>query len=124
MMEAYMIEALKERGYNFVSYEQAVQQGIELEEVEGLIPLYEKNAPVLAKAFDGDYAISFVTYNGFRNLIKMRYGIPLDSYRLEPNGIFDLNISNEIIEEITKFLSINWTVERKGERVSFYVKGK
>lgn len=123
MMEAYNIEALKKDGY---TYESVVER-IDLDEDEriaSLKALYEKDASLLKEAFTGNYRVSFVTRNGLRNILHLRYDIPLDSYKVEENGIFDIEMNEDVEKEVAAFISMNWTLKREENRVSIFVEGK
>ena len=124
MMEAYNVEFLKKQGLTYNDTVCQLTTEIEKDEIAPLRDLYERDQQVLENAFNGQYKISFVTLNGLRNLLKLRFDIPLDSYRTEANGIYHLPISLEVEEQIRSFISINWSVKREGELVSFYVEGK
>jgi hypothetical protein len=124
MMEAYYVESLKKQGLTNNDIVSQLTTVVENEEVDALKALYERDQHQLEKAFNGQYKISFVTLNGLRNLLMLKFDIPLDSYRTEANGIYHLPISLEVEEQIRSFISINWTVKREGELVSFYVEGK
>ena len=124
MMDAYNVEFLKKQGLTYSDIIRQLSTVVVNEEVESLRPLYERDQEVLQRAFNGQYKVAFVTLNGLRNLLKLRFGLPLDAYRTEANGIYNLAISLSVEEQIRTFISINWTVKREGELVSFYVDGK
>lgn len=124
MMEAYQVESLKKHGLTYNDIVNQLTTVVENEEVHSLNSLYNRDPHVLQLAFNGQYKVSFVTLGGLRNLLMLRFDIPLDSYRTEANGIYHLPISLEVEEQIRSFISINWTVKREGKLVSFYVEGK
>ena len=123
-MEAYQVESLKKHGLTYNDIVSQLTNEVENAEVNSLKSLYERDPHVLQMAFDGQYKVSFVTLGGLRNLLMLRFDIPLDAYRTEANGIYHLPISLEVEEQIRSFISINWKVKREGELVSFYVEGK
>ena len=123
MMEAYTIEALKKDGYTYDTLIQAFDTN-ENEQVSSLKSLYEKDGELLKQAFNGRYKISFVTINGLKNLILMRFGIDPETYRIEHNGLFDIKMDVNIEKEIATFISSNWTMARQNDCVSFFVEGR
>lgn len=123
MMEAYTIEALKKDGYTYDTLIQAFDTN-ENEQVSSLKSLYEKDGELLKQAFNGRYKISFVTINGLKNLILMRFGIDPETYRIEHNGLFDIKMDVNIEKEIATFISSNWTMARQDDCVSFFVEGR
>ena len=123
MMEAFTIEALKKDGYTYDTVIQAINTN-ELEQAQLLKSLYEKNAQLLQQAFNGQYKVSFVTINGLKNLLNIRFNIDPESYRVEDNGLYDINMDITIEKEITHFISPNWTIKRQGEHVSIFVEGR
>ena len=122
-MEAYAIEALKKDGYTYDTVIQAINTN-ELEKVQLLKSLYEKNLPLLQQAFIGQYKVSFVTINGLKNLLNIRFNIDPESYQVETNGLYDINMDKIIEKEIANFISPNWTIKRQDGNVSIFVEGK
>lgn len=123
MMEAYTIEALKKDGYTYDTLIDAFDT-TETKQVQSLKSLYEKNEVLLQRAFKGQYKVSFVTINGLKNLMFMRFGIDPKTYRIEDNGIFDIKMGESIEKEIATFISTNWTMKRQDGYVSIFVEGK
>jgi hypothetical protein len=127
LMEAYIIETLK--GYR-----------ISLEEVERRIEedhladwqeqfkfdftlLKEMEPQKLRDAFSGKYRIKFVTINGLKNLLRMRFDIQDIHYKEVDNGLLDLSVDETIEKQIGSMLSSNWTVTRTGNNISILVEG-
>ena len=123
MMEAFTIEALKKDGYTYDTVIQAINTN-ELEKVQLLKSLYEKSLPLLQQAFIGQYKVSFVTINGLKNLLNIRFNIDPESYQVETNGLYDINMDKIIEKEIANFISPNWTIKRQDGNVSIFVEGK
>ena len=123
MMEAYSIELLKKDGYTHDTLIQAFDTK-EKDQVQLLKNLYENDSTLFQQAFNGHYKISFVTINGLKNLIHMRFGIDPETYRIETNGLFDIQMDVNIEKEIAAFISSNWTMKREEDRVSIFVEGK
>ena len=123
MMEAYAIEALKKDGYTYDTVIQAFNTNGP-EQVHRLKTLYVKNEGLLKQAFKGQYKVSFVTINGLKNLLNIRFNIDSESYRVETNGLYDINMDKTIEKEIADFISPNWTMKRQDEHVSIFVEGR
>ena len=123
MMEAYAIEALKKDGFTYDTVIQALNTN-EPEQVQLLKSLYEKNDGILQQAFNGQYKVSFVTINGLKNLLNIRFNVNPKSYRVEANGLYDIEMNKAIEKEIADFISPNWTIKRQDEHVSIFVEGR
>ena len=129
MMQAYALEHLKSQGYNYKEVANLLKNNDEIhdekqEQTANLRSLFEQGDAILEEAFNGHYKVSFVTINGLKNILAMRFKVTADMYRSESNGLFDLYVKPVVEHEIASFLSTNWTVERDGEKISIYVKGK
>lgn len=130
MMEAYTIELLKTHQYTF----EQIKQYIENDELnrlketydidtESLKILWNEQAEEMEQAFAGNYKVKFVTINGLRNLLRMRFQISDDQYELLPegNGLQSLHVDAIIEQQIRAMLSSNWKVERSGEQITLFV---
>lgn len=130
MMEAYMIELLKNHPYTF----EQVKHYIENDELHILTDTYNidaaslkvllnENKQEMEQAFAGDYQVKFVTINGLKNLLRMRFQINEDRYELLPegNGLKDLQVDSITEQLIRGMLSSNWKVERNGEYIIIFV---
>ena len=130
MMEAYTIEVLKAHPY---TYEQ-VRQYIENNQVhilkndynldfEPIITLLNEDSSLLQQAFEGNYKVKFMTINGLKNLLRLRFQITEDQYELleAGNGLSQLNVPVATEQEIRNMLSSNWKVERNGETITLFV---
>lgn len=130
MMEAYTIEVLKAHPY---TYEQ-VRQYLENNQVniltndynmdfEPIMTLLKEDSNLLQQAFEGNYKVKFMTINGLKNLLRMRFQITEDQYELleAGNGMAQLNVSADTEQEIRNMLSSNWKVKRNGETITLFV---
>ncbi|WP_339176460.1 hypothetical protein MKY51_08370 [Solibacillus sp. FSL R5-0691] len=130
MMEAYTIELLKTHPYTF----EQIKQYIENDELhrlketydidtESLKTLWNEQAEEMEQAFAGNYKVKFVTINGLRNLLRMRFQISDDQYELLPegNGLQSLHVDPIIEQQIRAMLSSNWKVDRSGEQITLFV---
>ena len=130
MMEAYTIELLKNHPYTF----EQIKHFIENDELHLLTNSYDidtdslrnllnENAQEMEQAFAGNYEVKFVTMNGLKNLLRMRFQISDDQYELlaEGNGLHFLQVDSITEQQIRGMLSSNWKVERSGEQITLYV---
>lgn len=130
MMEAYTIELLKNHPYTF----EQIKHFIENDELhlltnsydidtDSLRNLLKENAKEMEQAFAGNYEVKFVTMNGLKNLLRMRFQISDDQYELlaEGNGLHFLQVDSITEQQIRGMLSSNWKVERSGEQITLYV---
>ncbi|AMO85535.1 hypothetical protein MKY07_09380 [Solibacillus sp. FSL W7-1472] len=130
MMEAYTIELLKNHPYTF----EQIKHFIENDELHLLTNSYDidtdslrillkENAKEMEQAFAGNYEVKFVTMNGLKNLLRMRFQISDDQYELlaEGNGLHFLQVDSITEQQIRGMLSSNWKVERSGEQITLYV---
>lgn len=130
MMEAYTIELLKNHPYTF----EQIKYFIENDELHLLTNSYDidtdslrillkENAQEMEQAFAGNYEVKFVTMNGLKNLLRMRFQISDDQYELltEGNGLHFLQVDSITEQQIRGMLSSNWKVERNGEQITLYV---
>lgn len=129
MMEAYGIELLKANG---ITYEQLSQQFSEnntaiLKEesfdFSVLKALFDADQQAFAQAYAGNYSVKFLTINGLRNILRMRFGIEPEAYEtLEAgNGLSGVPATEEIEKQLRNFMSSNWKVERHANMLTLYV---
>lgn len=130
MMEAYTIELLKTHPYTF----EQVKHYIENDEMYLLTDTYDidpdslkillnEKAEEMERAFAGNYKVKFVTINGLKNLLRMRFQISDDQYELLPegNGLQSLKVDPITEQLIRGMLSSNWKVERNGELITLFI---
>ena len=127
LMEAYIIETLKGYGISADEVEKRIAErtlGEWQEQFKYDFSLLEKMDPdTLRTAFTGDYRIKFVTINGLKNLLRMRFDIQDIYYKEVENGLVNLSIDETIEMKIRSMLSSNWTVTRSGDDISILVEG-
>ena len=130
MMEAYTIELLKTHPYTF----EQVKHFIENDELhlltdtynidpDSLKTLLNEKAEEMEQAFAGNYKVKFVTINGLKNLLRMRFQISDNQYELLPegNGLQSLQVDPITEQQIRGMLSSNWKVKRNGELITLFV---
>ena len=129
MMEAYGIELLKSNG---IPYEQVSQQfsenklDLQIEEnfdFAVLKTLFDTDGKAFEQAYTGNYTVKFLTINGLRNLLRMRFGIQVDVYEtLEAgNGLSGVPATAETEQQLRLLVSSNWKVDRHGNTLTLYV---
>ena len=129
MMEAYGFELLKANG---ITYEQVAHQfsknntALLIEEdfdFAVLKALFDADQQAFEQAYAGNYSVKFLTINGLRNILRMRFGIQVDAYEtLEAgNGLSGVPATAETEQQLRKFVSSNWKVERHDHMLTLYV---
>ena len=129
MMEADGMELLKANG---ITYEQVAQQfsknntALPIEEsfdFAVLKALFDADQQAFEQAYAGNYSVKFLTINGLRNILRMRFGIQVDAYEtLEAgNGLSGVPATAETEQQLRKFVSSNWKVERHDHMLTLYV---
>ncbi|MBP2077258.1 hypothetical protein [Oceanobacillus polygoni] len=125
LMDAYIIETLRKSGVS----NQEIMQHIERKNVEvfrtihasfdfnELIQLEERLGKAeFQKVLSEGYSIKFVTFNGLKNLLRLKFDIIEDrDYELKENGFSQLRISEDQGEQLEKMLSANWMIELVGK---------
>ncbi len=65
------------------------------------------------------YQVKFVTFNGMKNLIKLRFGkVPDIDYELVENGIKNLSLQEEQLHILKQMLSPNWKIEENYDTIN------
>ena len=130
MMDAYTIELLRNHPYTFDEIKHYIEND-ELHlvtdsydvDTDSLKTLLSENAKAMEKAFAGEYQVKFMTINGLKNLLRMRFKISGDQYELLPegNGLQSLLVDSITEQQIRGMLSSNWKVERHGKHITLFV---
>ena len=129
MMEAFGIELLRSNG---ISYEQVSQQfsknnmDLPIEQsfdFAVLKALFDGNQQAFEQAYAGNYSVKFLTINGLRNILRMRFDIQAGAYEtLEAgNGLSGVLATAETEQQLRLLLSSNWKVDRHGNSLTLYV---
>lgn len=125
LMEAYAIETLRGNG---ISNDRIIEniKANELEEFkavkenmdfDALVEL-SKNADFESIVNDG-YKVKFLTFNGLKNLIKMKFGkFAEEDYQVDEFVISGLEISEDQQKDLENILSANWTLESEAGGVT------
>lgn len=130
MMDAYTIELLKTHPYTFEQIKHFIENNklhlltdsYEID-TESLKSLFYEQAIEMEQAFAGSYEVKFVTLNGLKNLLRMRFQISDDQYKPLPegNGLQSLRADSFTEQQIRGMLSSNWKIERHGELITLFV---
>ena len=131
MMDAYMIESLRSNG---ILNEQIVNT-LENKNIEAwenitpkfdyqeLIELYHQDTTAFKSALQEGYTIKFLTMNGLKNLLKMKYDkIAERDYLITDNGIQQLKINEGDLQSLQQLLSINWKLKESLNTIDSTVK--
>lgn len=125
LMEAYAIETLRSNGIsndkiienikaNDLGEFKAVKENMDF---DALVEL-SKNADFEAIVNDG-YKVKFLTFNGLKNLIKMKFGKFADEdYQVDEFVISGLEISEDQQKDLEYMLSANWILDSEAGGVT------
>ncbi|KZE37439.1 hypothetical protein AV656_12785 [Bhargavaea cecembensis] len=123
LMEAYMVESLRSKGISneelFALVEQEDAEG--LKEIEPrfdygeLVEAARKDLEAFRSALFDGYEVKFVTFNGLKNLLRMRFGKEVErDYAVTEAGIKDLRLPPHELEQLNDMLSSNWLITSDG----------
>ena len=120
LMDAYLIETLRSNG---VSNEE-ILAGIEASNVEvwqelhkhfdfqELVKFANEDMERFQAILSQGYRVKFVTFNGLKNLLRLRFGKEQDKdYELKEKGISNLVLDQEQLMRVKQMLSENWVIE-------------
>lgn len=127
LMDAYVIENLRSNGYSNTqiigeaedkntSAFQHVKENMDFSRLEDL----EASGNLKSILEDG-YQVSFLTSNGLKNLIRLKYGKEEgEDYTFEDFTVYGLELSEVEETELEDLLSQNWTFSKNenGVRIS------
>lgn len=118
LMEAYLIETVRASG---VTNEELVEQ-VSKKDVTAwenlnenwdyttLIDLQEKHPDAFKSIIQDGYQVKFITINGLKNLLRLKFNITEEEYELTAHGIEDLSVDEDTLSKIKLMLSPNWKV--------------
>ena len=125
LMEAYAIETLRGNGIsndkiienikaNNLEEFKAVKENMDF---DALVEL-SKNADFETIVNDG-YKVKFLTFNGLKNLIKMKFGKFADEdYQVDDFVISGLELDKNQQKDLENMLSANWTMSSEAGGVT------
>ncbi|MCM3088600.1 hypothetical protein M3557_11780 [Bhargavaea ginsengi] len=123
LMEAYMVESLRCKGMSIEEIITLVEQedADRLKEIEPrfdysvLVKAARKDLAAFRSALSDGYEVKFVTFNGLKNLLRMRFGKEEESdYAVTETGINGLRLQPHELEQLNDMLSSNWLVINDG----------
>lgn len=125
LMEAYAIETLRSNG---ISNEKIVKNVKEknIEDFKAVKENMDFDALIalndsanFESIINDGYKVKFLTFNGLKNLIKMKFGkFAEEDYQLEEFVISGLELSEQQQKDLENMLSANWTMENKAGGVT------
>ncbi|MER2006586.1 MAG: hypothetical protein ABS939_03960 [Psychrobacillus sp.] len=122
MMEAVLLESLRSNG---VSNQELLNNldGRSWEETfsteyEALLNIYSQDKQQFIELLENGYSVKFITFNGLKNLLKMKFNkLEEQDYKIVDNTFELLELNPQQLSTLKQLLSINWVVdehEREG----------
>ena len=122
MMEAVLLESLRSNG---VSNQELLNNldGRSWEETfsteyEALLNIYSQDKQQFIELLENGYSVKFITFNGLKNLLKMKFNkLEEQDYTIVDNTFELLELNPQQLSTLKQLLSINWVVdehEREG----------
>ena len=116
MMEAVLLESLRSNG---VSNQELLNNldGRSWEETfsteyEALLNIYSQDKQQFIELLENGYSVKFITFNGLKNLLKMKFNkLEEQDYKIVDNTFELLELNPQQLSTLKQLLSINWTVE-------------
>lgn len=118
-----MVESLRSKGVSNEEIVTLVEQGNagRLKEIEPrfdydeLVKAARKDLAAFRSALFDGYEVKFVTFNGLKNLLRMRFGKKEErDYVLTETGIRNLRLTSSELEQLSDMLSSNWVITSEG----------
>jgi len=121
LMEAYLIEILRANGVTSEKLEESVLKKDIVSwnklhtnfDFQILIDLHEKDARTFHYIIHNGYQVKFITMNGLKNLLKLKFDITGEEYELTEQGISKLIVNESTLFTIKQMVSPNWKVQEK-----------
>lgn len=121
-MEAVLLESLRSNG---VSNQELLNNldGRSWEETfsteyEALLNIYSQDKQQFIELLENGYSVKFITFNGLKNLLKMKFNkLEEQDYKIVDNTFELLELNPQQLSTLKQLLSINWVVdehEREG----------
>lgn len=116
MKEAVLLESLRSNGVsnqellnmlNGRSWEETFST-----EYETLLNIYLQDKEHFIELLEDGYSVKFITLNGFKNLLKMKFNKLEDQdYKIVDNTFELLELNQQQLNTLRQLLSVNWVVE-------------
>ncbi|WP_453990142.1 hypothetical protein [Bacillus nitroreducens] len=129
LMDAYLIETLRNKGISNQEILTKIEQGNVEEwkdlhkhfDFNELLTFADQDRKVLESVLEDGYQVKYVTFQGMQNLIKYRFGKVKDKdYQLTETGITNLQLNEDQVNTLKQMLSANWIFNQDGEFVSLF----
>lgn len=127
LMDAIMIETVRSNG---ISNEELIGKALnkEVDDLESLSTDFDferlvelaENEEIFKSIIHDGYQVSFVTRNGLKNLLKLKFQITEGDYEQIENGYLNLEIHEDTLDSIRELISANWKIreiERNDSKV-------
>jgi len=120
LMDAYLIETLRSNGMSneeivsevAAGNVESLQKFHDRFDFNELFTLANKDLEKFKRILDRGYQIKFVTFNGLKNLLQIRFGKEQErDYVLQEKGIKKLVLDQEQLKSVKQMLSKNWILE-------------
>lgn len=116
MKEAVLLESLRSNG---VSNQDLLNKldGRSWEETfsseyETLLHIYSQDKQQFIDLLENGYSVKFITFNGLRNLLKMKFNkLEVQDYKIVDHTFELLELDPQQLNTLRQLLSINWVVE-------------
>lgn len=127
LMDAYLIETLRNKGISNQEILTKIEQGNVEEwkdlhkhfDFNELLTFADQDRKVLESVLEDGYQVKYVTFQGMQNLIKYRFGKVKDKdYQLTETGITNLQLNEDQVNTLKQMLSANWIFNQDGEFIS------
>jgi len=121
LMEAYLIETVRASGVSSEELEKCITKKDITSwsklhpnfDFQTLIELHEKDANRFHSILFDGYEVKFITINGLKNLLKLKFDINEEMYELTEQGIAKLIVDKDTLASIKQIMSSNWKVQEK-----------
>ncbi|MCM3179062.1 hypothetical protein ABFV99_07540 [Cytobacillus horneckiae] len=124
LMEAYMIETLRNNGLSNQEILTKAKAG-ETEswskinehfDFQQLAVLANEDEQRFQSILQKGYQIKFLTYPGLQRILSMKFKLEKErDYTLTDNGLSGLKLNNAQLHEVEKILSPNWKVQKDSD---------
>ncbi|MBD7944136.1 hypothetical protein H9650_08395 [Psychrobacillus sp. Sa2BUA9] len=116
MKEAVLLEVLRSNGVSnkelIDNLESHSWEDLYSNEYQTLLNVYVQNKPQFKELLENGYSVKFITINGLKNLLKMKFEkIEDQDYKINNHTIELLELNPQQLSTLRQLLSINWVVE-------------
>lgn len=124
MMDAYRLETLRSKGLETEKLIQALEekdlksllQTDDSFDYKDLLDQTDKKLDLFKKALTSNYAISYLTINGLKNLLRLKFNVTEEKdYTLSSQRLDDLIVTSDQLKTIETLIGFVWRVEVSDE---------